>query len=611
MARKFTAMLTLVLLTFLTAGAMMASNPLMRKYVTVNPDQIPPVISSQKALNTRTHLMESPGTVLDSTYYDWQRNGSLDDHLQVFDDGGIIKINGCMMTAYLEDTSDRAMRYYHWDGAAWSGHGVDVFGVGVRNGFGSMSQFSDGRVAICAHADADGNGLRCFASYDAFPGIYAFTQWGSSQTNALIWPRISVNSDGSISMTGVDQATMDVWVVTGDEISGFGEWDLNFRTLAPDWMDNDMQWPSIHSGTTGHVGVAISDVAGPMRLFESTDNGANWDSLTIAPADTAGAPADLDSTAARAPWITSDIMYIGDEAHVVWTTGQIANSGGGTYGVFDFKATILHWSASTGIDTVAVADYQSADNTRTDYVTPADNHLSIDFPSLGMAADGNTLVCAYTAFDPSDADSTSVPAGYAFGDIWLTYSEDNGNTWSAPMNVTNSDGTNTGWDDLYPSLARTNINNAADPDKDVYMIYQSDDLAGTFVQGTEGSTNIDYVKFTGIDIPGVGIGDDGGSGHGPGLPRVAALSQNYPNPFNPSTTIKYQVPERSQVSIKIYDVRGRLVQTLVNDVKDVGNYSIQWNGREISGQKVSSGIYLYTMETGNNFKSTKKMVVLK
>jgi hypothetical protein len=549
--------------------------------------------------------MQSPGTVIDSTYYDWQRNGSMDDHLAIFDDGGTIKVNGSMMIAYLDDGSDRAQAYYHWNGVSWMGHAQTVFPV--RNGFGSMSQFPDGRVAVCTHGDLDGGGTRCYAAYDAFPGIYAFSFFGSDDQNILIWPRISVNSDESITMTGVVQANSDVWVVTGTALGGFGEWDLNFRDLEPDWMDNEMQWPSTHSGTNGMVGVSISDVDGPMRYFESTDNGANWSSMTIAPADTAGAPSGLDSTAARTPWITSDLMFIGDEPHILWSVGQVANLGAGNYDIFDFKSQILHWSPSTGISVVTTAEYQSADDTRPDYVYPADNHLSVDFPTMGVATDGNTLVAAWTVFDPADYDETQVN-GMAYGDIWVAMSTDNGATWSGHMNVTNPDGTNLGWDDLYPSLARTNINVGDDPANDIYMIYQSDDLAGTWVQGSESAVNQDYIKFTGIDLGDLGIGD--GPGGDVGLPKAFALSQNYPNPFNPSTTVNYQVAERSQVSLKVYDVRGRLVQTLVNEVKDVGSYSIQWNGQDSSGLQVSSGIYLYTLET-DNFKSTKKMVVLK
>jgi hypothetical protein len=264
-------------------------------------------------------------------------------------------------------------------------------------------------------------------------------------------------------------------------------------------MDFDMEWNTIHSGTNGKVGIVIPDIAGSVRLFESNDNGGSWAVSTVAIADTAGLPAGMDSTAARNAWINSDIMYIGDEPHVAWTAAQ-GVGGGGSYGIIDFKATIYHWSPSTGIDEVVVATTQSVDDTRPDYVSVPFNHLGVDWPAMGIATDGSTIVMAFTAFNVDDIDPTSLPSNWGFVDVWVAASVDNGNTWSAPANVTNPDGTFLGWDDRYPSLARKNIDNAADPGNDVYMIYQSDDRAGTFVQGTEGALNMDYVKFMGIDL---------------------------------------------------------------------------------------------------------------
>ena len=83
------------------------------------------------------------------------------------------------------------------------------------------------------------------------------------------------------------------------------------------------------------------------------------------------------------------------------------------------------------------------------------------------------------------------------------------------------------------------------------------------------------------------------------------LSQNYPNPFNPTTTIKYSVIKESFVTIKIYNVLGKEINTLVNEKKSAGNYSVNFNGSNLP-----SGIYFYRMKAGN-FVSTKKFVLLK
>jgi len=88
------------------------------------------------------------------------------------------------------------------------------------------------------------------------------------------------------------------------------------------------------------------------------------------------------------------------------------------------------------------------------------------------------------------------------------------------------------------------------------------------------------------------------------VPEEFALEQNYPNPFNPGTVIQYRIPKAGHVSLKIYDILGREVAVLVNEVKNAGSYSVEFNSQ------LSSGIYYYTLNSCG-FMSTKKMVVLK
>jgi hypothetical protein len=93
--------------------------------------------------------------------------------------------------------------------------------------------------------------------------------------------------------------------------------------------------------------------------------------------------------------------------------------------------------------------------------------------------------------------------------------------------------------------------------------------------------------------------------------RTNSLAQNYPNPFNPTTTIKYTIKEQAHVSLKIYNVAGQLVKTLVNDVqKPDAVKPVEWHGLNNAGQRVSSGVYFYKLVT-KDFTQTKKMVLLK
>ncbi len=94
------------------------------------------------------------------------------------------------------------------------------------------------------------------------------------------------------------------------------------------------------------------------------------------------------------------------------------------------------------------------------------------------------------------------------------------------------------------------------------------------------------------------------------VPTAFALSQNYPNPFNPNTEIKYQLPEGSRVVLKIYNVMGQAVVTLMDKDLKAGYYTATWDARDAGGQQVSAGIYFCTMQAGE-FSQTVKMVLLK
>jgi hypothetical protein len=99
------------------------------------------------------------------------------------------------------------------------------------------------------------------------------------------------------------------------------------------------------------------------------------------------------------------------------------------------------------------------------------------------------------------------------------------------------------------------------------------------------------------------------------LPEKPSLDQNYPNPFNPTTTIRFKVEgQRSKVplptTLKIHNVLGESVRTLVNEGKLPGDYTVQWDGMNDKGEPLASGVYFYELRVGNN-TSAKKMVMLK
>jgi hypothetical protein len=127
------------------------------------------------------------------------------------------------------------------------------------------------------------------------------------------------------------------------------------------------------------------------------------------------------------------------------------------------------------------------------------------------------------------------------------------------------------------------------------------------VDNTEwASVKSDFVSTTGM-TPGGGT-QIGGNDHpefNAELPKEFNLSQNFPNPFNPVTKINFALPKQGFVSLKIYDITGREVQTLVSEVKQAGYYSVDFNGSSLS-----SGVYFYRIQS-NNFVSVKRMVLIK
>jgi hypothetical protein len=170
-----------------------------------------------------------------------------------------------------------------------------------------------------------------------------------------------------------------------------------------------------------------------------------------------------------------------------------------------------------------------------------------------------------------------------------------------------------------------------EPDVDYFAVYRAQTLQfsasqrnkiGTSMNTTfidpappEESPNV-YYRITAIDVAGnesdasevVGVLVTEVSASGDGIPSRYELHQNFPNPFNPSTTIRYSLPKRSKVALTVYDVRGRLIATLVNRIQPAGVHEIRW------GAEVPTGVYFLKMEaknlgaSGGTFIASRRML---
>jgi hypothetical protein len=159
------------------------------------------------------------------------------------------------------------------------------------------------------------------------------------------------------------------------------------------------------------------------------------------------------------------------------------------------------------------------------------------------------------------------------------------------------------------------------------VVHVGDPVNPFIVEGFESShystsvTGVDSILFSAgssfliasFDMSGLGISREPDGSPSGAVPRAAFLHQNYPNPFNPNTTITMDVPagEASvqKVKLAIYDIRGRFVKSLVDSGLAPGRHRVVWDGRNSRGERVSSGMYIYTMHAGNEICSRKMLIL--
>jgi len=111
--------------------------------------------------------------------------------------------------------------------------------------------------------------------------------------------------------------------------------------------------------------------------------------------------------------------------------------------------------------------------------------------------------------------------------------------------------------------------------------------------------NLFQKEFTQVEVTQTGI-----------IPKTIKLLENYPNPFNPETAIRFELPKISLVTIQVYNTLGQKIRTLISEQRPAGIHIIKWDGKDDHGSSVSSGVYFYSMETGD-FRQVKKMVLLR
>jgi hypothetical protein len=337
-----------------------------------------------------------------------------------------------------------------------------------------------------------------------------------------------------------------------------------------------------------HVGVNDRDIL----YVESTNAGLSWSDPPVT-------LFDCDET--QFPTIVPggirgvSVSFYGEEPCAVFEIGGVNNTqySNGPSEIYFWSPAINGGTSKVIADTNNVPYYP--------YLGINDVVWNFSRPVIGRSeAPYNYLFVAFQATTNEYYPGTTADDSTSYFRGMFMYSSDGGDTWSDPEQFTPDSPL---LDFRHPSIAPVNPVTVTPGSNDVITVHlaiQGDPMPGSTANGWgihPPSVTAQYYHITTqFDI--VGVDDEI-------VANNFNLEQNYPNPFNPSTTIKYTLGERSAVTLKVYDVLGNEVANLVNTTQEAGQHSINFDASSLS-----SGLYIYTLNTGN-FTSSKKMMLLK
>ena len=471
---------------------------------------------------------------------------------------------------------------------------------GIREGFPSLTLLNTGTEhlgVVACHNQPTGQRLLSRAYIDGSEGGLSFTGFapddpGTTLGGNLIWPYITAKPDGSkmYMMSSFSGGPETVHMVEFDAALGqFGTHGPALATEDGDTLDpggryNVVVSPSGNKVTMYHLGGPDENY---ISFSESTDGGATFPAfkrLTKLTPSGPGIGLITTQTDSIAPWIGCDAVYSGENLAFVFSTGRYVGQG------YQFRGQgIWFWSQATGfVNVVDTNKIQAIFPGWEGYIRPNGaaqqvNHFPIDYPSIGVTPNGD-LHCVFVVARPDTSAQ-----GRNFYTVAYTKSTDGGASWSNPVLLED----NPTQDFRYPSIAESNPDNNF-----VDIVYQQDPVPGSSAFRDNAPISRAQLLFRRLSM--LSSRDNRNI-------RVETyrLEQNYPNPFNPTTNITYVLPKTENVSLKVYDVLGREVATLVNEVKPAGAYTVPFNASNLA-----SGVYFYKLQAGS-FVQTKKMMLVK
>mgnify|MGYP001465350873 FL=1 len=403
---------------------------------------------------------------------------------------------------------------------------------------------------------APGGGVLCFWVTDtsliagAGHGIYNSTDNGDTWTELLPWTKLEFVNAFVAAPTESAGTNLFAGGLGGvyKSTNGGADW------LAANSGLENKEVRSLTVSSDEFDGTTTLFAGTTTGVFRSSDNGTSWIESGLDSSDVYTLTVTKDETGesiilAGTEGTNNGTIFRSTDNGISWTASELF-----TYWTFCFDTNTDQAGVKNIFAGTYSGVYQSTDN--------GINWIHLD-------TGPNWSVHAF-AFIPNGAGGINIFAGTFKGGVFL--STDNGESWSA---------VNTGL--TYQDEAVVALAARGD-----YIFATTNFNGGVWRRSlSEIFTSVTSVENSGS------------------VPSKFSLEQNYPNPFNPSTKISWQSPVGGHQSIKVYDVLGNEVATLINEEKPAGSYEV-----EFDASNLSSGVYLYKLQAGN-FVETKKMIILR
>lgn len=520
-----------------------------------------------------------------SSYYDHQSNGSPN---QIWQDPWnpenvhtavmVLPVFGGTRSVYYIPSTDK--------GLTWTNFGsID----NAESGYPSINGFSDGSAIITMQTTAGGISVaRSQVFTDIGPVFGSFSRFdpGLSGASSLIWGRLLATQNIS---------NPKKWILTASQNAPDGEaYTITQSDLIPpgafsQWQSypaNNSEQYCLAIGADGRIGNAYiargaADL-GDVMFRESFDQGLTW----TVPVKIFDANLARDTLSAFGG---ISMVYLGNIPCVTFEVsvfdGVNLYPGSPSY-IYFWKRDLNYGLAGkiAGPDNVPFYPNTGPEDSYGGY-TP------LCRPVIGKPDNSNSML--FIAMNAATSQTASDSNVY-YATYFMAFF-DNGSHWTTPERITPQTPLK---DYRYVSMSTTNSQNEVNNGWIIQMTVQTHDYAGTFAPNQPPgpsdiqSMRLDFSLWT-------------ANSENIKIPEGISLKQNSPNPFNPVTDLEFKISKTEFVSLKVYDVSGREVKTIVNKELNAGNYKYSFDA---SG--LTSGIYFYTLKT-NGSNITKRMLLLK